>query len=171
MTTFREEPLSARPEPGRCYGAIVDELGVLRSRGLSEHLRPATLPALNWATGIIGLGSCSQVAAEAETTELELLEYGLRQAAGRLDRGSRDSLEALLGLRDETRGKRLSKRREVATSLSNQDCGPEAFRTHYEKGLLTLLAAYVCALVIERYLLEWEARLGVSAMGVNRRPR
>lgn len=148
----------SRPESGRHYTTIIEEVGVVRSRGMGERLPLAKLPDLLWASRIIALGT-SPAAPDTDIADLELLEYGMRQATSRLDRTSRESVEALFGLSETTRGKNLTERREVATQLSDQDCDHNSFRAHYEKGLLTILAAKVCALVDERYLAEWEAAL------------
>lgn len=156
MTIY--DSAASRPEPGRHYTAIIEAVGVVRSRGMSDRLPLGKLTDLIWATRIIALGR-EPAAPPSGITDLELLEYGLRHSAGRLDRSSRESLEALFGLSEATRGKNLTERREAATQLSDQDCDHNSFRAHYEKGLLTILAAKLCALVDERYLADWVAAL------------
>ncbi len=141
-------------------GAIFANVRVVRDHGVGDALPLDKLASLCLIAGIIG----QQRPDEDQMSDLEKIEYALRQAAARLEGISKPQAEAVLGLTTATRGQLIAARRTAAAELSEKH-GRKTFKSHYETPLLLMLVNKLCVLVDERYLKDWESRVRAAANG------
>lgn len=126
------------------HDALHRDVVAARTRGAGHRDEPLTdFRSLLW---------CAGQASWASTDE-EKIEDTLRRATARLGGQTGRAMEALFGLTEETRGRKIRPRRTVAAQLYDHK-SYEAFRVHYEPQLLLATTTQISILIANRYLAQ-----------------